>query len=619
MPGMYGGTASDLGVIRRLESEFRAVWTDAEIGQRNRFCFGGHTFGPHDAVRRCQDVVFTLDGDYGFYLNINIPDLLGPDQGQEDIPGILVDLPEFVVDGNLACVDPVRGRVTLQASPSGAYPLYYTLMGGGLLYSSHLRPLARAVEGKRDLLGICSFLEMGYIIGDRTFFEGIHRLRPGQILQWGEDDSARLHVTSRSRNWVGLDLNHEVGTRDCAGSKFEVIWSQLRSAMGEGLGDAGNWALMMSGGWDSRTLLAACPPDHSQPLGFCHGDLDSRELAIAGRVCDRAGVSKRQMEIDGAFLDPSLLNDLFAKVELTIFPYWYRSGQFLSGLGMDCVAAGVFGEVIGGHYGPAMLRSGWRKIATVARGLMGLGVESKQATRSDVTRIREVLLRGRGRSRPRALSPAIWKAVEHPGDALAAQIDDYVRWLLERGVSTPEKLVEAFVTEHRGAQYIHGQLRSARAALGVTAPFANPRLLNTGASLSLDSKIHNRINQTILRIRAPELLEAPLAATLARASRPIWFQELSRLLRKLREDGHWRLHRSTNGFIGPPRLAWINFEMLRETGALQRLAATLTSNIWSQDEIQELVDTFEGAEWPRSMHPVVHQLLKMHTVENMLR
>lgn len=597
---MYGGWTRDPRIARRLEEAFLSVWPDAETGREDGFCFGAHAHGPRPALRRGDDAIRTLDGDRGLY-------------DAADVTGTSAD-------GNVGRLRPGAAEVELVGSAIGAYPLYWTADGDRFLYSSHLRPLARAVGAEPDPLGVLSFLELGYVVGDRTFFEGVHRLRPGRSLRWTRA-SGRLRGARTRDVWSGgFSSAGGEGGPPAAGAASDDLWVSLRRALETGLGDADDWALMMSGGWDSRTLLAARPPGRSPPTGFSHGDVGSRELAIARDVCGRAGVEARQAEIDRRCLDPALLEELFERVELTLFPYWYRSGRALRERGAECVGAGIFGEVLGGHYGPAMVRSGWGKVAAVAKGMLGLAFQNgRRPEETDVSGVRDLLLGGRGRQRPAGLAPAFWAEITGPRERLAADVEDHLRGLADRGIAGPERLVEAFLTEHRGAQYIHGQLRSARAAVDVTAPFADPRLLGAAAALPLSARIHNRLNRRMLRRHAPELLASPMAATLVRASRPIPVQEASRAVRRAWQVGRWWAHRRWPARVGPPRLAWIDFEWIRGTDTLARLVRTLEADLWARDEIEALADRVHDAGEAWSIHPVVHRLLKMHTVDAMLR
>lgn len=608
MPGFFGGYSPDAEPLQVLSDEFSAAWPGVDRSVRDHWILGAHAFGSQRGLLTSGSRLVAV---YGPAHSRDVAASISSDAYRTEGPGNAVG-PELVGlgIGSAALLAPEEDRLLLWTDVSGAFPLYYWILDDGILFSTHLRPLARATGSRADLTSVTSFLHYGYTIGRRTFFDGVRRLRPGEVLDFRSEGFRRSRVTGHSRVWsTSPELEDTSG----------AAWHTLRRAFEAVLDDRDSWSLMMSGGWDSRTLLASHPEGRPPKFGFSHGDIGSRELSIARAVTERAGVDARQEPIQTDVLAPDFLEDLFLKIELTIFPYWCRSARVQRRLGSECVVAGVYGEVLGGHYGPAMLAHGLGKIAAVGKGLLGWGVDGTVVGEEAVASIRDFLLGTGDRDRPTGLSPDVWASDRDRKEALRSRVDGHLSWLLDRGVPTAERLVEAFLTEHRGAQYIFGQLRSSTAVLDVAAPFCHPEVMRLAGSLSLSQKIHNRVNRRVLDQYAAELLEFPLAATLVPASRPILWQEASRLARKIREESHWWLHRRTGGAVPAPRLAWINFESFRGTGTLPRLADELESDLWHQEEVKQLARRADKGDWPGSIHSVAHRLLKLHTVEMMLR
>lgn len=607
MPGVFGGYGKDGSALRSLEDGFREAWPSDALVESGSWIVGGHSHGDAAPVVWADDCIVAVDGEKRIYGALESVGPRSAGCGDVGLAGLRSR------GGNVVFVDTGRDQLVLEADHTGAFPLYFAEHASGCLFSSLLRPLARAVRATPDPVGIGTFLHYGYLHGARTFFKGIRRLRPGEALEWAPEDS-RAGARLRSRVW-----SPGSGSRPSSlDATANIAWDHLCTSLRSATNPADRWGLMMSGGWDSRSLLAAGLESNRDFVGISHGDLESRELKIARDLCRDAGIRPIQWSIDATMLEPRLLAEVFARAEISIFPYWYKSGQKLREVGTDCVVAGVYGEVMGGHYGPAMLKTGIAKIWTVGRGLLERRLEGRELGRSDLPRMADFLLGSGGVSRPRGLSRDVWGAMEDARGMFRSDILEYVTLLYERGVSTEERLVEAFLTEHRGAQYIHGQLRSSRAALDVAAPFADEEFLVFASRLPLGHKLHNRVNQSVLRQFSPELLERPLAATFVPASWPLVAQEASRLVRKVWETGRWRLHRSSGGRVTPPRLGWINFEDVVGSSALSRLVSDLESDLWNLDEVRELADKGQAGEWPASVHPLVHQLLRIHTVDSMV-
>src|SRR5690606_9416404 len=89
---------------------------------------------------------------------------------------------------------------------------------------------------------------------------------------------------------------------------------------------------------------------------------------------------------------------------------------------------------------------------------------------------------------------------------LDAEIRAGLERLRARGVPEGASLVEAYVSEHRGARYIAAQLLSCRAALDVAVPFAGGEVFTLSTAIPLEAKVHNTLNRRMLARHAPELL-----------------------------------------------------------------------------------------------------------------
>jgi 7-cyano-7-deazaguanine synthase in queuosine biosynthesis len=88
---------------------------------------------------------------------------------------------------------------------------------------------------------------------------------------------------------------------------------------------------MMSGGWDSRTLLAAALAANANDLKcYTHGDEDSRELRNVRRLCEMSSVPLVSNVIDDSTISQELLLGTFPRVENAVFPHWHRAGTVLS-------------------------------------------------------------------------------------------------------------------------------------------------------------------------------------------------------------------------------------------------------------------------------------------------
>ena len=344
MPGIFGGARCDPNLYETLQNKFAAPWGYCESTALPNGILGGHAFQPAQALHRTRNgVYFAVDGEASIYR-------AAPEFSLHGRPTLFcISDNELTLGetckGNVVVVDPEKGLWYLAVEWSGNFPLYYAHTPSGLLFCNRLKPLARVLGASPDEIAIREYLHEFYMLAGRSFFHGINRLMPGQSLTYDQNLN-HVHLHETSEVWVGIEDGILAHRKHAANAS----WDSLMGAVRHCLDKNERHALMISGGWDSRTLLAAMEK-HLGPtkmIGYTHGDLLSRELRIVEQICQSAGISFHKEAIDSAMLDPEILQRGFDRVETIIHPEWHRAGQVLADLGVRSVSAGVYGEVLGG-------------------------------------------------------------------------------------------------------------------------------------------------------------------------------------------------------------------------------------------------------------------------------
>lgn len=596
MPGFFGTQNAGMRAADVLRAEFLQCWPESTIVEHQRGIIGGHAFTPFEPLfRSWSNDIIAIDGEWSLY-----------EEAARDLPAHPQRLFQFAQRsggletpcvGTIAVVSADECRLLLATDPTGTFPLYLCQHAGGLLYSSLLRPLARAVGAEPHEIAALEFLRQAYTVGDKTLYRGIRRLLPGQAVLYND---GRLTVIERSEAWTKTERM----TRKRAAA---VAWGRLVQSMERAIPQH-NATLMMSGGWDSRTLLAAATATR-RPFGtYAHGDTTSRELQLARSLSHDIGVDCHLEPIDLRILDPALLEVGFRRTENLVFPHWHRAGRLLAERGVSCVFAGVYGEILGGHYGPAMLMaSPLGKMSSVASLLLVgrhfIPDKNRRTAAIDFLRLRSL--------------PRHWylrRDYEMSlGDPLALMNEDIkasIGRLERRGVSEPEALIEAFISENRGTQHINAQLRSVRAWTNVAAPFAGGEIFTFATRVPIGAKVHNSLNKRMIASHTPLLLRRSMAATLVPASAPILMQEASRAVRKA-------LQRVNCSYVGQ-NVGWVNFEFLRGSHFLQSIIEELRSDRWDKKSMYDTVKKME-LNGSASMHPLFDQFAKILTVDYMFR
>jgi hypothetical protein len=469
-----------------------------------------------------------------------------------------------------------------------------------------MRPLAAGLRTRADALGITQYLTHAYYGADRSLWAGVRRLQPGQSLTYNFDER-RLTLAEHSTAW-----RTQQGSLGELSRLADEFWSRLSDAVRADDIAYPARMIMCSGGWDSRTLLATAVAfaERDRILAYTHGDPASREVEISHRLAAAAGIAFHQAPIDFRCFALDLLNDIFRAEEHVSFPHWARAGAYSAGQG-SVISAGVFGEVAGGHYGSAMLMSARRKGQAIALELLGLGApRPTSATQAELVR----LVTPASLQRPWVVNRDWWAAANVSLDQWRDDARLDFERLSVRGVEAADQLIEAYVTEHRGSQYIAAQLRASRTYSDVEIPFGQREAFEWATTVPYAAKVHNRLNQSMLRSHAAWTMAFPMAATLAKAHRPLLVQEASRLVRRTMESVTARSRRLSGLAPRPPRLSWVNFEFLRPGRELHAIVDDLQGELWDRAALRDRINQC-AAGAPVSMHSMADHLLKLYTLD----
>ncbi len=615
MPGIFGGVGYQPDVYEALKREFSAPWGNCQSVHISGGMLGGHAFGTGLSLHVLADGLhYAVDGEASIY-RLAHEFALQREPALFRISSSELDLAS-ACKGNVAVVDPKSGEWYLATECTGSFPLYYLHADGGLLFSSRLRPLAKIRGTCPDPIAILELLRYQYMLAGRSHYRNIRRLMPGQSLSYDPAQN-RLRLRETSGVWATL----EEGRLSRRNYPVDIVWDTLTGAVQRCLTQDQQHALMMSGGWDSRTLLAAMreyvSPDRL--LAYSHGDPSSYELRLGERICRASGIKFRQEPINDDAYDLELLQRGFDRVENVVFPEWHRAGALLAAFGVNCVSSGLYGEVLGGRYGRAGLLRGGRKVLVTAVPLLNLPPRLFGAFLGGVQEVRD-FLSVRRLEKPWYVGRTFWESIPDAAQQINADIDSALRRLTDRGITNSDQLIEAFITEHRVAQHSNAQTLSCRAYLDIAMPFADRDLLTLAGMIPVTTKLNNFLNRDMLHRYAPDLLRFPCLATLVPAGAPLLVQEAGKLVRRLLETSNWRLHVATGYRIKSLQLAWWNLEFLCNGRALNRLADNLRSELWDRDAIRTFITDIVRRDLTLdSIARLSVDLLRAYTVDLMLK
>ncbi|MEB3215666.1 MAG: asparagine synthase-related protein [Nostocales cyanobacterium 94392] len=177
----------------------------------------------------------------------------------------------------------------------GVLPLHWTIWQNMLVWVSEIKALLAlpGYQPKLDRETIEDFLGIRYPLGDRSWFKGVERLPAASVLTWDEeratlqshrywtwDDIPRLDALPDRR-----DIVEEFG-------RLFVAAVERRCHPGDRLG------IPLSGGLDSRALLAAVPSTVNSPVTVTYGQPNCDDVLIAQQVARKAHVPFNWLEMN---------------------------------------------------------------------------------------------------------------------------------------------------------------------------------------------------------------------------------------------------------------------------------------------------------------------------------
>lgn len=219
--------------------------------------------------------------------------------------------------GSFGAVAYVRGATIVCNDLLGIEPVYCATRDGGFMGGTSLIVLARTSRCGIDPVGVLQRITPPYCnYGRRTMLQGISRLLPGERMVFS-GDAAPLRSTFDN------SLCAQVITTD-VDAAARMTWECLQREMDAAVGIRDHIAVAMSGGWDSRVVLAGVAHRGNTISCLTYGDANAYEVRIAGRCADAVGAHHKSFSIQGTYFPPyDAFRRLVMETEAFNIPEWY--------------------------------------------------------------------------------------------------------------------------------------------------------------------------------------------------------------------------------------------------------------------------------------------------------
>ena len=201
------------------------------------------------------------------------------------------------VDGiySAAVFDEQKKQLHLIVDRYGMRQLCWTRFGSNFAWSSEAKAFMHipGFDAKLDRESLSAFLRLGYLLEDRTWLEGVQRIGPAGWLTFDLES----RQVAKTDYWSWPTASCPIGERDGLTDLAEELGERFTRAvedrcLGSRLG------INLSGGLDSRAVLAAVPMNVAELTAVTFGKKGSDEINLAGMSAARRGATQHVHEID---------------------------------------------------------------------------------------------------------------------------------------------------------------------------------------------------------------------------------------------------------------------------------------------------------------------------------
>ena len=198
-----------------------------------------------------------------------------------------------ILDGNFAFILQAKRYVLACVDHVRSFPLFYSLVGGGLRLSCSAQSLRADVGLEEfDETAELEFLMSGYVLGGNTLYEGLQQLQGGEFLLYTEENHdvvLKRYCTFFSEDILEgseEDLLHE------ADARHERAFAKMIQAL-----DGRQVCVPLSAGLDSRLVLGfLLEHKYDNIRTFTYGRAQLWEVEAARTIAKKAGVAWLHVE-----------------------------------------------------------------------------------------------------------------------------------------------------------------------------------------------------------------------------------------------------------------------------------------------------------------------------------
>src|SRR5580700_7731758 len=205
--------------------------------------------------------------------------------------------------------DAPKRRLLLARDRLGIKPLYYTQVGGRLIFGSEIKAILQhpSVHVLLNHEGLNNFLSLKYVPAPQTMFRGIHALPPGYLLTCDENGV-------KVRRYWDLSFANSRNGHVREEAYAEQLEALLRESVKLHLISDVPFGAFLSGGVDSSTIVALMSQVLNEPVKTYSVGFEGSGAAISELPYARLVAKKLQTDHHEVLVRPSHLVEFAEKV-----------------------------------------------------------------------------------------------------------------------------------------------------------------------------------------------------------------------------------------------------------------------------------------------------------------
>jgi asparagine synthase (glutamine-hydrolysing) len=211
-----------------------------------------------------------------------------------------------VVDGTFTTViyDQPRQKIVVACDRYGLQHIHWTQSRNYFAWATEYKSLTVLSDFAADIdtNALNDFIKYGYLTEDRTWFKSVNLLNGATVLSF--DVNTHERITRRYWSWEKIKiLDNLVDERECT----EEWGRRFKEAVNRRMFPHRRIGVTLSGGLDSRAILAAMPVPEDNIHTFTFGVQDCDDIRIASQVASLKGTIHQNCYLDkAAWLDKNV-------------------------------------------------------------------------------------------------------------------------------------------------------------------------------------------------------------------------------------------------------------------------------------------------------------------------